>query len=79
MDTDSVDLVFVSSRRPAQNSNSSKSSTPGSGRTSTGSAPKRGNPEELAKVREWAKAAGYEVSSRGRISQAVRDAYDAAH
>jgi hypothetical protein len=50
-----------------------------SGRTSGGSAPKRGNAEELGKIREWAAANGHEVSSRGRISQAVRDAYDAAH
>ena len=42
-------------------------------------APKRGNSEELAKIREWANANGHEVSSRGRISQAVRDAYEAAH
>lgn len=50
-----------------------------SGRTSSGSAPKRGNSGELAKIREWAAANGHDVSSRGRISQAVRDAYDAAH
>jgi hypothetical protein len=50
-----------------------------SGRTSGGSAPKRGNAEELGKIREWAAANGHGVSSRGRISQAVRDAYDAAH
>jgi hypothetical protein len=50
-----------------------------SGRTTAGAAPKRGNSEELAKIREWANANGHEVSSRGRISQAVRDAYDAAH
>ncbi|PYY32766.1 Lsr2 family protein [Curtobacterium sp. MCBD17_030] len=43
------------------------------------STPKRGNSEELGKIREWAAANGHEVSSRGRISQAVRDAYDAAH
>ncbi|MBT1671943.1 Lsr2 family DNA-binding protein [Curtobacterium flaccumfaciens] len=49
------------------------------GRTNAGAAPKRGNSEELAKIREWANANGREVSSRGRISQAVRDAYDAAH
>lgn len=50
-----------------------------SGRTGSGSAPKRGNSDELAKIRKWANANGHEVSSRGRISQAVRDAYDAAH
>jgi hypothetical protein len=49
------------------------------GRTSGGSSAKRGNPDELAKIRGWANANGHEVSSRGRISQTVRDAYDAAH
>ncbi len=39
----------------------------------------RGNSEELAKIREWANTNGHKVSSRGRISRAVRDAYDAAH
>jgi hypothetical protein len=50
-----------------------------SGRSSAGASPKRGNSDELGKIREWAKANGHEVSSRGRISQTVRDAYDAAH
>jgi hypothetical protein len=48
-------------------------------RSGSSAAPKRGNPDELAKIRGWANANGHEVSSRGRISQAVRDAYDAAH
>ncbi len=30
-------------------------------------------------VREWAKANGYDVSERGRISADVKQAYDAAH
>jgi hypothetical protein len=50
-----------------------------SGRTSGGSASKRRNAEELGKIREWAAANGHDVSSRGRIRQAVRDAYDDAH
>jgi hypothetical protein len=50
-----------------------------SGRASSGGAPKRGNSDELAKIREWAAGNGHEVSSRGRISRAVRDAYEAAH
>ncbi|KQS07454.1 Lsr2 family protein [Curtobacterium sp. MCLR17_007] len=50
------------------------------GATSTPkAAPKRGNSEELAKVREWAKENGYEVSTRGRISTQVQEAYAAAH
>ena len=50
-----------------------------SGRRRGGAAPKRGNADELAKIREWASAQGHQVSSRGRISQAVRNEYDAAH
>ncbi|TCK61401.1 Lsr2 family protein [Curtobacterium sp. PhB136] len=49
------------------------------GGTAPKSAPKRGNSEELAKVREWAKENGYEVSTRGRISTQVQEAYAAAH
>jgi hypothetical protein len=50
----------------------------GSTAKSAGS-PKRGNSEELGKIREWAKENGYEVSSRGRISTQVQEAYAAAH
>lgn len=35
--------------------------------------------DDLARVRVWAMANGYEVAARGRISQDVRDAYDAAN
>ena len=45
----------------------------------TGSSAKRSNPDELTKIREWAAANGHEVAPRGRISQAVRDAYDDAN
>jgi len=56
-----------------------------SGRRSSGgsgapkAASKRGNSEELGKIREWAKENGYEVSTRGRISTQVQEAYAAAH
>ncbi len=43
-------------------------STGGSGRSK----------EELADIRAWATENGYEVSERGRIKQAILDAYDAA-
>jgi hypothetical protein len=39
----------------------------------------RSSADELAKIREWAAANGYEVAARGRISQQVRDAYAAAN
>jgi len=51
----------------------------GSSGSAPKSAPKRSNSEELAKIREWAKENGYEVSSRGRISTQVQEAYAAAH
>ena len=35
--------------------------------------------EQTAAIREWARAAGLEVSERGRLSAAVLDAFEAAH
>ena len=43
----------------------------------TGPAPS--NRDQVQAIREWAKSAGYEVSSRGRISKAIQEAFDAAH
>ena len=57
-------------------------SGPGSRRAGSGGGSKSsraaGNPSELAQVREWARANGYEVNDRGRIPAQVRDAYDRA-
>lgn len=50
------------------------------GRRSTSSASSsRSSSNELAKIREWARANGHDVSDRGRISQKVRDAYAKAN
>ena len=35
--------------------------------------------DQLAKIREWARANGHQVSDRGRISAAVQEAYHAAN
>lgn len=35
--------------------------------------------QDTAKIREWAKANGYEVSERGRVPASVREAYEKAH
>lgn len=35
--------------------------------------------KEAAKIREWAKENGHQVSERGRISLAIRKAYNTAH
>ncbi len=47
----------------------------------SGSAPRRTGTDraQLAKIREWAKENGYQVSDRGRISSEVMNAFEAAH
>lgn len=40
--------------------------------------PGRTDREQLDAIRRWARENGFEVSGRGRISKAVREAYDAA-
>lgn len=35
--------------------------------------------EDLAAIRQWARDSGYEVSTRGRVSQDIKDAYNAAN
>ena len=46
-------------------------------RRRAGAAPRTAS--DTQKVREWARANGYEVSDRGRIPASVREAYDAAN
>ncbi|KAD4059914.1 Lsr2 family protein [Arthrobacter yangruifuii] len=41
--------------------------------------PSTSNREETHRIREWAEANGYSTSSRGRISKAVLEAYQAAN
>lgn len=52
-------------------------STGGRGRKASGR--RSGSASDLNSVREWARANGYQVSDRGRVSNAVMDAYNAAH
>lgn len=47
----------------------------GTGRTTSSGADR----DQLAKIREWARANGHQVSDRGRISTAVQEAYHAAN
>lgn len=42
-------------------------------------ASKRSGGPSASDVREWARANGFQVSERGRVSGEVRTAYDAAH
>ncbi len=55
------------------------SSGRGSKRSSRGAGSKRsGSRRDLTAIREWARSNGYDVAERGRISQEIQDAYDAA-
>jgi hypothetical protein len=47
----------------------------GTGRTTNRGADK----DQLAKIREWARASGHPVSDRGRISATIQEAYHAAN
>ena len=47
----------------------------GTGRTTASGADR----QQLAKIREWARANGHQVSDRGHISAAVQEAYHAAN
>lgn len=38
-----------------------------------------GSRKDLAKIRDWARGQGLEVSERGRIASSVVEQYDAAH
>lgn len=48
-------------------------------RRAAGSASGTARGEDLTKIREWGRENGYKVSSRGRVSQELQDAYAAAH
>ena len=39
----------------------------------------RARAHDLARVREWARVNGLDVSDRGRISASIQEAFDAAH
>ncbi len=52
-----------------------QSSTPASSRRSRATIDR----EQSKAIREWAKSSGHQVSERGRISQDVIDAYNAAN
>ena len=45
----------------------------------TGSSRRSTSKAELTRIREWARANGYQVSDRGRISSEVREAYAKAN
>ncbi len=63
-------------RRTGRGSSSGSSSSSSSSTSRASSAPKR---TDLDAVRAWARDNGHTVSDRGRVSNKVLEAYDAAH
>ncbi len=63
---------YVAAARKVSGRSSRSGTTPPSSVT-------RNDPKELAKIRVWAMENNIAVAARGRISQQVRDAYDAAN
>jgi hypothetical protein len=53
--------------------------TRGGARPAARKARSSSGPSRATEIREWARANGYTVSERGRISADVQQAYDAAH
>lgn len=49
------------------------------GRRARGTSSARSSANDSARIREWAREAGYEVPDRGRISGTIRTAYEEAH
>lgn len=45
----------------------------------TGAASGKAKREETQRIRQWAQENGHSTSARGRISQSIIDAYNAAH
>ena len=54
----------------------SRVARPADGRSTT-RRPTRRDPMQVAAIREWARANGYEISDRGRIPRDVEEAYNA--
>ncbi len=48
-------------------------------RAAAAGAPKGSGTSSTSEIRAWALSNGYEVSSRGRVSAEVREAYEQAH
>jgi hypothetical protein len=73
---------FVSAASPAKTAAKSvpaRRGPRGKSATSANTASVPSNRDQVRAIREWAKSAGHEVSSRGRISKVIQDAFDAAH
>ena len=70
---------FVAAASPVKAAKSAPAAGRGPKGKAAKTAPVPSNRDQVQAIREWAKAAGYEVSSRGRISKVIQEAFAAAH
>ena len=70
---------FVNAASPVKAAKSAPAKRGPKGRAPSKAATVPSNRDQVQAIREWAKSAGYEVSSRGRISKVIQEAFDAAH
>ena len=74
-----ISEYIASARRVGGATRARRAATRAGGNSRTrGPARSAGAKSGLTAIREWARANGYQVSDRGRISAAVREAFDAA-
>lgn len=66
-------FLSVAERVEARRRGAGRPSADGRGQRS----PVRRDPMQVAAIREWARANGYEISDRGRIPREVEEAYNA--
>ena len=73
---DAVQIYVANARRIGGGRGRPASST---ARSDRGSSSTKRDPAQTKAIKEWARANGHKVAERGRISQSVVDAYQAAH
>jgi hypothetical protein len=76
--TADVDDVLANAEAYTEGYNAPRRGRPAGGMSKAPAKPKA-DKDQLQAIREWARQNGHGVSDRGRISQTVRDAFDAAH
>ncbi|GIN01764.1 protein lsr2 precursor [Planomonospora venezuelensis] len=64
---------FINAARPV------RQEKPGRGRKGSGTGSRAVDREKSAKIREWAKARGKNVSERGRIASSIVEEYEKEH
>ena len=72
---------YIAVARRAGGASRARRASAGAGTGGSGRARSRstGSKSSLGAIREWARANGFAVSDRGRISGTVREAFEAAH